>query len=163
MICWQLWKWRCSSVMYVDFVEHEDILLVGNRVVLEFCRAATARVGARPRDSSGNELIHRKWCRPRWVWVKANADGVCSIGTRKMAVEWVNRDESDRWLFGFAMNLGFCLSLLTEVWEVHNVLFHAWRLGFHRIELETVSLKVERILQTCSAASLGNAVVGDIH
>ncbi|KAK8533851.1 hypothetical protein V6N12_047254 [Hibiscus sabdariffa] len=52
---------------------------------------------------------------------------------------------------------------LVEVWGVHNILLHAWRLGLLSIELETGSLLVERSLHGTSRALFGNALVDDVR
>ncbi|KAE8700812.1 Clathrin, heavy chain isoform 1 [Hibiscus syriacus] len=42
---------------------------------------------------------------------------------------------------------------------VHDLLLHAWRLGFRRIELETDNLEVNKIWNHCSEALIGNALI----
>ncbi|KAL4369713.1 hypothetical protein GQ457_05G033720 [Hibiscus cannabinus] len=185
VLCWLLWKRRCSLIMDPSFIEHGDMLVQGLRMVDE-CRSTAAGrrvaghgvagrninagrgvVGRSTAASSAltycREGLDHGWSVPRQGWIKANADGASALGSCKAAAGGVLRDENGAWIFGFARKLRVCSSLIAEIWAVHNCLLHAWRLGFRMVELETDCLEVERILLGESKALPGNAIVEDIR
>ncbi|KAL4369220.1 hypothetical protein GQ457_05G009730 [Hibiscus cannabinus] len=185
VLCWLLWKRRCSLIMDSNFIEHGDMLVQGQRMVEECHSTAAGRgvagsgVAGRNMaagrgvvgrsDAASNALtccregLDQGWSAPRQGWIKANADGASALGSCKATAGGVLRDENGAWIFGFARKLGVCSSLIAEIWAVHNYLLHAWRLGFRMVELETDCLEVERILLGKSKVLPGNAIVADIR
>ncbi|KAK8479549.1 hypothetical protein V6N12_038621 [Hibiscus sabdariffa] len=107
VLCWLLWKRRCSLIMDPSFIEHGDMLVQGLRMVEE-CRSTTAGRGVAGRGVAGRNIAAGRGvagrsnaassaltcCRegldqgcsaPRQGWIKANADGASALGSCKAA------------------------------------------------------------------------------
>ncbi|KAK8568911.1 hypothetical protein V6N12_007446 [Hibiscus sabdariffa] len=52
---------------------------------------------------------------------------------------------------------------MVEIWSVNSILTHSWRLGIHKLELETDNVEVERILNSFSEALKDNVIVDEIQ
>ncbi|KAL4278978.1 hypothetical protein GQ457_03G027870 [Hibiscus cannabinus] len=52
--------------------------------------------------------------------------------------------------------------LFVELWAIHDVFFHAWSLGFRRVELDTDNLEASRIVTGISRALVDHSLVGAI-
>ncbi|KAK8580210.1 hypothetical protein V6N12_070494 [Hibiscus sabdariffa] len=86
MLCWLLWKRRCSIIMDRSFIEHGDILLVGRRMVQEMCSVAVSQAHAGSGKSCSREVLRRGWVVLCHGWVKVNSDGACALNTGQTAV-----------------------------------------------------------------------------
>ncbi|KAK9042674.1 hypothetical protein V6N11_017740 [Hibiscus sabdariffa] len=106
VLCWLLWKRRCSLIMDPSFVDQGDLLVRGLSLVQECCNAATARETTGLGLASRREGLDRGWSLPCRGWVKVNADGASALNNGQAAVGGVIRDENGAWLFGFARKIG---------------------------------------------------------
>ncbi|KAE8720374.1 hypothetical protein F3Y22_tig00020138pilonHSYRG00048 [Hibiscus syriacus] len=59
-------------------------------------------------------------------------------------------------------NSGKCSILIAELWAIHDILNHAWRLGFRHVELETDNLEASKICNKSSKALADNSLVAAI-
>ncbi|KAL4347146.1 hypothetical protein GQ457_17G016800 [Hibiscus cannabinus] len=121
VICWALWKRRCSSVFNGGHDRFNDIVKYCNRVGMELSIVHAA---------SSNVVVVRSvyspWCKLAAGWVRVNADGAVSGSDGRVATGGVLRDDSGKWLFGFSRSLGICSVLIAEVWAAHDARMHAW-------------------------------------
>ncbi|KAK8677237.1 hypothetical protein V6N13_142785 [Hibiscus sabdariffa] len=60
IFCWLLWKRRCAVIFYSDFIRHDDILMQGDRLVVEYV-ISSAHVSRQP---SPVNVVPSYWSRP---------------------------------------------------------------------------------------------------
>ncbi|KAL4325431.1 hypothetical protein GQ457_11G002310 [Hibiscus cannabinus] len=139
ILCWLLWKRRCSFLFGLNEELLDHILSRGNRMVGECSR--TAAVNMFKRQGQGRRS---SWTRPRTGWIKVNVDASVSMVDRFVGAGGALRDDSGAWLSGYARYVGRCDALLAELWAIHDGLLLAWDLGFRFVELESDCLGAVR-------------------
>ncbi|KAK8567690.1 hypothetical protein V6N12_006267 [Hibiscus sabdariffa] len=70
-----LWTRRCRIVMEHGFFEPSDMFTLCSRLTMDFARCKDARLDDRADCPVRIGVANRVWIKPRWGWVKANADG----------------------------------------------------------------------------------------
>ncbi|KAL4363646.1 hypothetical protein GQ457_04G012640 [Hibiscus cannabinus] len=73
ILCWMIWKRRCSFVLASEVRRMEDILTSGNRLVEECRRAFDGQTASSVTPTSANS-----WSCPSVDWVKINVDATVS-------------------------------------------------------------------------------------
>ncbi|KAK8990742.1 hypothetical protein V6N11_028705 [Hibiscus sabdariffa] len=157
ILCWLLWKRRCSFLFGSDEEILEHILSRGNRIVGECSR--TVALNSDPRQGQDRRS---SWTRPRTGWIKVNVDASVSTVDRSVGAGGALRDEHGAWLSGYARFVGRCDSLLAELWAMHDGLILAWDLGFRCVELESDCLEAVRFISSRSDVLGKSALVGAI-
>ncbi|KAK8579612.1 hypothetical protein V6N12_069926 [Hibiscus sabdariffa] len=114
IFCWLLWKRRCAVIFYSDFIRHDDILMQGDRLVVEYV-ISSAHVSRQPspvnvvpsgvlRDENGS-----------WILDFGRSIGCCSVLVAEL---WAVQDMLAR-----AWRLDIChLVLETDYLEVVKLL-----------------------------------------
>ncbi|KAL4354570.1 hypothetical protein GQ457_06G001090 [Hibiscus cannabinus] len=151
-----LWKRRCSLIFSQDVGRFRDVVNL-SRNFRDNILAATVNgsvVHTCPRSAA-------RWTLPLVGWIKGNFDGAVGGPHRMAAAGGVLRGGTGEWLFGFSRSLGSCSIIVAELWAVFDLLLHAWRLGFCKVELETDNSLVAEILGR-SLALNSNALVSDL-
>ncbi|KAK8549059.1 hypothetical protein V6N12_061957 [Hibiscus sabdariffa] len=95
-------------------------------------------------------------------WMKANCDGAVNLNDGSAIIRGVIRNEQRVWQIGFSRSVGRCTSLTVELWATHDILNHAWQLGYRKIELETDNLEVVKIITRSSNILANTLLVDDI-
>ncbi|KAK9046564.1 hypothetical protein V6N11_052450 [Hibiscus sabdariffa] len=157
ILCWLLWKRRCSFLFGSDEGVLEHILSRGNRMVGECYRTAATKT-----DSRQGQDRRPSWTRPRTGWIKVNVDASVSTIDRSAGAGGALRDDHGVWLSGYTRFVGRCDALLAELWAMHDGLLLAWDLGFRFVELESDCLKAVRIISSRSDVLGKSALVGAI-
>ncbi|GMI94853.1 hypothetical protein HRI_003154600 [Hibiscus trionum] len=159
ILCWKIWQRRNRMIFDPDVVENEDML----RACLCYMNEV---VGARTTLSAmvGPPSVVRRgegsdWKCPPATWVKLNVDGAVNTTTKAAAIGGVCRTDGGDWLFGFNRRLGCCSVLNAELWAVLEGLRHAWRCGFHRVEIESDSREAVDCVVAGSRVRTANALV----
>ncbi|KAL4386567.1 hypothetical protein GQ457_09G022170 [Hibiscus cannabinus] len=147
ILCWMIWKRRCSFVLASEVRRMEDILTSGDMLVEECRRAFYGQAAPSVTPTSANS-----WSCPPVDWVKINVDATVSTLDCTATIGAVFRDCEGNWLCGIARSIGRCNVLLAELWAIHDGLLHAWSRGFRRIEIESDNLEVVRIVTSISTA-----------
>ncbi|KAE8698172.1 hypothetical protein F3Y22_tig00110602pilonHSYRG00285 [Hibiscus syriacus] len=96
IVCWKLWKRRCSILLDSAYVEQTDFLAECFR----FKESIASTLIEDPRKNVGNKLSNR-WKKPAENWVKANADGAMGGELGMAAAGGVLRDHHGNWIRGF--------------------------------------------------------------
>ncbi|KAL4376861.1 hypothetical protein GQ457_02G014130 [Hibiscus cannabinus] len=100
-------------------------------------------VGRAMLQSHGFNACHQSgWVRPTLGWVKGNADGAVDLH------------------YG---SFGRCPVLMAGLWAVHDMLKHAWSLGFRQVEIEIDNSEVHAIFSGKSMAFHENSVVQVVY
>ncbi|KAL4304165.1 hypothetical protein GQ457_10G007230 [Hibiscus cannabinus] len=141
IMCWLLWKRRCRLLFEENVGVLDDVLVTGNRLLMQTRDAFTVLAGSYARSA-----VVRLWSRPPPGWVKMNVDASVSIADQTAGVGGAIRDDTGSWRFGFARFVGRCNALLAELWAIHGGLLHTWELGYLRVELESDFLEAVRIV-----------------
>ncbi|KAL4378692.1 hypothetical protein GQ457_02G015700 [Hibiscus cannabinus] len=139
------------------FVERRDLLSYCNRLALEFSESS---IGSSCTNHVTREVL--QWIRPPLSWLKANVDGTVYSSDNRASIDGVMRDSNGDCQFEFMLNLGCCSIMLAELWAIHDMFLHSWRLGFRRIEIETNNFEAVRILKGFSTALSGHSIVTSI-
>ncbi|KAL4291469.1 hypothetical protein GQ457_14G003410 [Hibiscus cannabinus] len=157
ILCWLLWKCRCSFLFGSNDELLDHIISRGNRMVGECFQ--TVAVSMVPRQGQGRRP---SWTRPRTGWIKVNVDASVSMVDRSAGAGGALRDDSGAWLSGYARYVGRCDVLLAELWAIHDGLLLAWDLGFRFVELESDCLEAVRVICSRSDVLSTSALVGAI-
>ena len=56
------------------------------------------------------------------------------------------QDKNGRWLMGFSLNIGYCTSVMAELWAVFKGLEQVWHLGYKHVVLDVDSKEVNDLL-----------------
>ncbi|KAK8691458.1 hypothetical protein V6N13_074968 [Hibiscus sabdariffa] len=88
ILCWLLWKRRCSFLFGSDEGVLEHILSRGNRMVGECYRTAATKT-----DSRQGQDRRPSWTRPRTGWIKVNVDASVSTIDRSAGAGGALRDD----------------------------------------------------------------------
>ncbi|KAK8483378.1 hypothetical protein V6N11_025578 [Hibiscus sabdariffa] len=96
-MCWLLWKRRCRLLLEEDVGVLDDVLVTGNRLLMQTRDAFTMLAGSNARST-----VVRTWCWPQPGWVKMNVDASVSITEQTTGVGGAIRDDTGSWRFGFA-------------------------------------------------------------
>jgi ribonuclease HI len=91
-----------------------------------------------------------KWCPPKPLYVKLNANGVFK-DKKVVGCGGVIRGTEGEWLGGFAKCVGLCSAFVVELWGVVEGLQYAYCLGFKQIELNIDSEDVVRVIKNGSS------------
>ncbi|KAL4290725.1 hypothetical protein GQ457_14G003440 [Hibiscus cannabinus] len=158
IMCWLLWKRRCRLLFEENVGVLDDVLVTGNRLLMQTRDAFTMLVGSYARCA-----VVRLWSRQPPGWVKMNVDASVSIADQTAGVGGAIRDDIGSWRFGFARFVGRCNALLAELWAIHDGLLHTWELGYLRVELESDCLEAVRIVNCQSNEWGGSALVISIR
>lgn len=86
------------------------------------------------------------WLPPLEGKFKLNVDGVSKERSNQAGSRCILRDNGGHWLLGSARNLGYCLPLLAELWEVLMGHELAWEKSFKNPILEINLLSVMELL-----------------
>ncbi|KAL4290587.1 hypothetical protein GQ457_14G001500 [Hibiscus cannabinus] len=141
VVCLLLWNRINKRVFDGSFFEHETILQECDRWLKDL--DLSGPVGRAMLQSHRFNACHQSgWARPALGWVKGNADGVVDLHSG---------------------SLGRCPVLMAELWAVHDMLKHAWNLGFRHVEIEIDNSEVHAIFSGKSMAFHGNSVVQVVH
>ncbi|KAK8580071.1 hypothetical protein V6N12_070357 [Hibiscus sabdariffa] len=133
---------------------------LGRLLSLQFIATHNGPVGCDMLQSPGFSLRHQSgWLRRFLGWVKGNTDGVVDLHSDFASCGGVLRYSNGDWCMGFSRSLGRCSVLMAEIWAVHDMLKHAWSLGYRQVEVETDNSKVYAIVSGKSMALHGNSVV----
>ncbi|KAK8686325.1 hypothetical protein V6N13_125350 [Hibiscus sabdariffa] len=138
IICWLLWKRRCSLVLAPAMGAMEDVLSVGNRLALECKQSFAARVATNRMATNPEFQATAHWNLPLRGWIKVNVDAAVSTVDGSAGVGTAIRDDKGEWLFGSTRFVGR--------WAIHEGLMHAWSRGYRLVELESDSLEAVRIV-----------------
>ncbi|KAK9010379.1 hypothetical protein V6N11_036890 [Hibiscus sabdariffa] len=160
-VCWLIWKQRCNTIFgtttlsgsaWVRFVVQniDGFFTVLDRRSLQAGKASRPSIRVLP------------WWPPRPGWVKANCDAAVDPRNNSAAIGGVIRDSTGSWIFGFSRKLGRCSVITAELWAMHDMLLHAWRIGFREVELETDNIEAYRIVSGCTSAFVTTLLIEDL-
>lgn len=79
------------------------------------------------------------WSFPPNGWVKANADGSVNSNSAMATCGGVFRDDTGRWILGFARKMGSSNVLMAELWGIFTALSIAWDNNLRKIWVESDS------------------------
>ncbi|KAK9024640.1 hypothetical protein V6N11_004798 [Hibiscus sabdariffa] len=121
VLCWLLWKRRCSLLLDSEANYMDDILTRGNRLVEECSRAVSTvpQTTLRYVDQS-------RWTAPPQGCIKLNVNAVVSPTSHKAGIGGVFRDAHGRWILGFTRFVG-ALSHNSLVSSIKEMLVREWR------------------------------------
>ncbi|KAK8998476.1 hypothetical protein V6N11_083865 [Hibiscus sabdariffa] len=83
--CWLLWKERCTTIFDPMAIVHDNLLVHGSRLAMEYTTTFTTI----PRQLSPVTGHDSFWSRPPRGWVKGNIDASCSVLAAEL---WVVHD-----------------------------------------------------------------------
>ncbi|KAE8713526.1 hypothetical protein F3Y22_tig00110206pilonHSYRG00050 [Hibiscus syriacus] len=149
--CWHIWKQRCNILFDPNYVEREEFIYRCDSFVDKVMNANVSN--ANPSPSMSRNIL--SWTRPPTGWIKGNLDGAVRTCNNMAVVGGILRNSKGEWVFGFTRSIGRCSILIAELWGVHDLLLHTWRLGIRHIELETDNLEVMKICNFSSDALVG--------
>ncbi|GMI88940.1 hypothetical protein HRI_002563300 [Hibiscus trionum] len=155
--CWLLWKDRCSRIFDANYVGKQNMDVQCKLLAVEFAQACCSK---QRRQREERPAIN--WSCPPPDWIKANTDGAAKLSSGRASVGGVLRSSAGLWILGFFRKVGSCTALISELWGIHDVLIHAWRLGFRRVEVESDSLEAIRIVTKASVVLHGHGLVAAI-
>ncbi|GMI73003.1 hypothetical protein like AT5G42905 [Hibiscus trionum] len=137
VICWMLWKTRCSNIFNNSNGRFWDVVAEARRLRDECVSdAPTGGVVAGVNDGQGVSVKER-WKLPMHGRVKVNVDGAVRGPSKVASIGGVFRDSNGSWILGFARNIGSCTALMAELWAAHDALVLAWERGFRYVDVET--------------------------
>ncbi|KAK9045185.1 hypothetical protein V6N11_059074 [Hibiscus sabdariffa] len=153
---------RNKRIFESTYFERETILQECDRWLKDLDLSGS--VGCAMLQPPGISVGHQSdWLRPILGWVKGNTDGVVDMHSDYESCGGVLRDSNGDWCMGFSRSLSRCSVLMAEMWAVHDMLKHAWSLGYRRVEVETDISEVHAIASGESMALHGNSVVQAVH
>ncbi|KAK8485285.1 hypothetical protein V6N11_038057 [Hibiscus sabdariffa] len=152
---WLVAHQRILTNMESRVMQEPKLVKYGNQIVEDFISTNYNRI--RPKV---NHLA--SWCLPANGWMKANCEGAVNPNDGSAAIGGVIRNEQGMWQIGFSRSIGHCTSLAVELWATHDILNHAWQLGYRKIELETDNLEVVKIITRSSNILANTLLVDDI-
>ncbi|KAL4325259.1 hypothetical protein GQ457_11G023500 [Hibiscus cannabinus] len=154
ILCWLLWKERCSIIFEPERRHREDLLNRGNRLFEECQQSSTT-----PMRLQLPAPVIQRWSRPPLGWIKANVDASVHLPDGNASLGGVFRNENGSWINGFARNIGQCSVLFAELWALHDCLSKAWNSNIRNLVIETDCMEIIRILNHSSNIRIGNNLI----
>lgn len=104
------------------------------------------------------------WSFPPYQRVKGNIDGSVKQGSGAVACGGAFREDSGRWLVGFAKNLGMSNVLMAELWGILTALQIAWRERFPKVWIESdSSVAITLLSRSCPASHPYSSIISSIN
>ncbi|KAK4255866.1 hypothetical protein QN277_008804 [Acacia crassicarpa] len=140
--CWLLWQWRNRGLF------EEEFKLPGRlgEAVKGYVREI--RVAQVDFGRIGGIRVEQQvsWKTPCAGWLKLNVDGAAKGEDRLAGCGGLIRDDSGKWISGFARKLGRCSAIQAELWAVISGLELASGLQIQNIIVESDSSAVVELM-----------------
>ncbi|GLT58280.1 hypothetical protein SLA2020_311850 [Shorea laevis] len=157
-IIWVIWKSR-NAVIFDNRRTPPQVLYQQASSLATDTRLALA----------ANTLVHTssprwvRWFPPDFPFLKLNTDGALNHSSEQASAGGLIRDYGERWLHGFAINIGPQTSYMAELWGCRTGLQLASDLGISHLVLEMDSLlAVQMIQERRVGGGLASTLLSDI-
>lgn len=94
LLCWSIWQRRNTWVWQCVNMSSFGVKSKVCNMLVEWQRSREEQVAITAQQRPGN----RRWCKPPAGWIKVNTDAACLMGSNKVGVGCVIRDERGKFL-----------------------------------------------------------------
>ena len=110
---WNIWLHR-NAMVFNDGRTRGSVRANTISQVMEF-----AFLSSNEKSATSHNNIQVKWTKPLTNWYKDNSDG-SSLGNPSLARGGLIRDETGKWIRGYARAIGKTTSAAAELWALHD-------------------------------------------